>query len=359
MLQRDITVSALGEAGGVDTYDVMNKARADLTSFQVYLPPNASNPAAWDLAGNALQLTQTNESKNAYTVTLSVSISSTTYGSFFLKYSLPSNSVAKSSAGFTLNLSMFQYEDYFINETLITITFPVGAKVTTINNDSAGNVASVTKGVYQETVALDQKNVAVLNEASVEVIYEYNSVWASFLPTLWVWAAALVGCMGYVVVQQLQQRPKTAPVVPTARIRVSSEIFRSFVETYEEKKRIETELESLEARVEKGRIPRRRYKVVKRTLEARRDTALRSLAAFKERIRAVGGKYTELMLQLEVAEAEIGEARTNVKNAESLHNRGELSLEAYHNRLAEYQRRREKAETTITGTLLRLREEVR
>jgi hypothetical protein len=357
-MQRAITVSQLGQTTGVDTYDILNKAPADLSSLQVFLPPDASNPTAADPAGRTLTISQTNASTNAYAVTLYTSISNSTFGSFFITYSLPSNRVAKSSTSFTLNLSMFQYEDYFINETLITITFPDGAKVTTINSDSAGNVTSVTKGVYQETVTLDQKNVIVLNEASVEVGYDYNSIWASFLPTMWVWAAALIGCVGYVVVQQTQQRPKAPPAVPAARIRVSSELFKSFVETYEEKKRIETELESLEARVDKGRIPRRRYKVVKRTLEARRDTALRSLADFKERLRSVGGKYTELMLQLEVAEAEIGEAKTNVKNAESMHNRGELSLEAYRNRLAEYERRRERAETRITGILLRLREEV-
>jgi hypothetical protein len=359
MLQRDITVSALGQTGGVDTYDILNKSPADLGSFQVFLPPNASNPTAADPAGSTLLITQTNASTNSYSVTLSTSISNDTSGTFFITYSLPSSLVAESSAGFSLNLPMFQYEDYFINETLITITFPVGAKVTTINGDSAGNVTAITKGVYQEMVTLDQKNVIVLNEAIVAITYEYNSIWASFLPTLWVWVAALIGCMGYVVVQQLQQRPKGVLPLPTARMRVSPELFKSFVETYEEKHKIEAELESLETRVEKGRIPRRRYKVLKRTLDARRETALRNLTDFKERMRAFGGKYTELMVQLEVAEAEIGEAISSVKNAESLHNRGELSLEAYHNRLAEYQRRREKAETTITGILLRLREEVR
>jgi hypothetical protein len=358
-LQRAITVSELGQTGGVDTYDILNKASTPLGLFQVFLPPNATNPTATDEAGISLQLNQVNASTNSYNVTLYTDIMNNTVGSFAITYSLPNKRVVESPTIFMLNLPMFQYENYYINETLVTITFPTGAKVTTVNSNSAGSVSSVYKGFYQETVTLDQKNVIVLNEASVEIDYEYNSIWASFIPTLWVLATALIGCMGFAVVQRLQQKPRIPSPTPTMGMRASPELFKSFVETYEEKRTIETELESLETRVEKGRIPRRRYKVMKRTLEARRETALRSLATSKERMRTIGGKYSEMMLQLEVAEAEIGEAKTSVKNAESLHNRGELSLEAYRNRLAEYQRRREKAETTITGILLRLREEVR
>jgi hypothetical protein len=358
-LDRVITVSELGQTEGVDTFEILNKASTQLGLFEVFLPPGASNPTAIDEAGFSLALTQNNASTNSYNVTFYNDIMSNAFGSIVLTYSLPSDRVARSSTGFTLNLPLFEYENYYINETVITITFPTGAKVTTVNSDSAGSVSSVYNGFYQETVTLDQKNVIVFKAANVEIDYEYNSIWASLIPTLWVLATALIGCMGFVVVQRLQQKPSAPPAVPTAGMRASPELFKSFVETYEEKRRIETELETLETRVEKGRIPRRRYKVMKRTLEARRETAVRSLTASKERMRTIGGKYSELMLQLEVAEAEIGEAKTSVKNAESLHNRGELSLEAYRNRLAEYQRRRERAETSITGILLRLREEVR
>jgi len=111
--------------------------------------------------------------------------------------------------------------------------------------------------------------------------------------------------------------------------------------------------------MEKGRIPRRRYKVMRKTLEARETAVSRDLTDFKERMRGAGAKYSGLMLQLEVAEAEIGEVKANINSAESLHKRGELSLEAYRNRLADYERKKERAETAINGILLRLREETR
>ena len=111
--------------------------------------------------------------------------------------------------------------------------------------------------------------------------------------------------------------------------------------------------------MQKGRIPRRKYKVQKKTLETRLNTLSRSFDEFREKMRVAGGHYAELMLQSEVAESELAEVAANIKNAESLHNRGELSLEAYRKRLEDYQRRKEKADTAISGILLRLREEIR
>ena len=90
------------------------------------------------------------------------------------------------------------------------------------------------------------------------------------------------------------------------------------------------------------------------------DKALADLCIeFKEKMRVAGGQYSDFMRQLEVAETEINEAEANIKSVEARHNRGEISLEAYRNLSADYQRRKENAETTIDGVLLRLREETR
>jgi hypothetical protein len=64
------------------------------------------------------------------------------------------------------------------------------------------------------------------------------------------------------------------------------------------------------------------------------------------------------MRELEVAEARINEYEANVKVIEGRHSRGELSLEAYRRLLGDYDRRKERNETTIKGILLRLREEI-
>jgi hypothetical protein len=338
---------------------IVNNAPTSLGSFQVFLPPNASNPEALNQFGGSLaSLNQTDATTNRYEVTFTSQVASGDFGRFVMKYSLPKDYITQSSSDFTLGLPLFEYENYYIDDAIVSIVLPEGASVKVLGNNSVGDVYGITKDVFEETVMLDRKGIIVLGTANLEITYEYDPFWASFRPTMLVWAVALVGC---VVVGLSRQRPKGPTEVPVsaAALKLGPEFFKSFVDAYEEKKKIDSELESLETRAEKGRIARRRYKVMRRTLEARVSAVSRSLADFRERMRVAGGKYSGLMLQLEVAEAEIGEVKANIKAAGSLHSRGELSLEAYRNRLAEYQRKKERAETTINGILLRIREEAR
>lgn len=355
-LSRVITVSGTGEVDGADTYYMTNEALTDLSAFQVFLPLNASNIEATDLFGRALSITEVDANTGLYEVDFNVNATPGNSTLFVAKYSWPGNVITRSSTNSALNLSLFKYEDYYADEAFVTIISPEGATVNEIETNSTLTVNSIGKSMYQETATLSQEGLVVLNTASLSVSYGYDPFWASFRPTIWVWTVATVGC---VFVVATRRRPKSLPKIPlsTTSLKLGPDFLRGFVDTYEEKMKIDLELESLEARMEKGRVPRRRYKVMRITLETRLDAVLRKLSESKERMRAAGGKYSGFMLQLEVAEAEIGEVKANVKTAESLHNRGELSLEAYRNRLADYQHKKERAETTINGILLRIREE--
>jgi len=359
-LDRNIIVNEFGGISGVDTYDITNMASLPLTAFDVFLPRNASDPQATDQFGRKItDSKQSDVDTNRYEVVFNEQVESGKSSTFTVMYSLPGNCLAHESANvFALRLPLFEYENYYTDQAWVTITLPEGANVNLLEYNLTGENYSIGRGVYQETVSLNQERILVLDKVTLGVSYEYNPLWASFRPTMWVWAAAIAGCLVGAVVWQRPKEPSRAPVSAVAS-KLGPEYFRSFVDTYDEKKKIDLELDSLEARMEKGRIPRQRYRVLRRTLEARLSAVSRNLTEFKERMRAAGGQYSGLMLQLEVAEAEISEVKANIKNAETLHNRGELSLEAYRNRLADYQRKKEKAETTINGILLRIREEIR
>jgi len=356
-LSRVFAVTAGGEITGADTYKVTNDAQTGLDSFRVFLPPNASNPVAVDLSARGLPLTLIDAATNHYEVGFSISVTGGESGSFVVKYFLPGSFITQSSNEFTLNIPLFEHEDYYIDEALVTIVPPEGATINVIENNSTLGVYSLGKTMYQETMTLSQEGMIVLGIVDVAFSYDYNPLWASFRPTVWVWALAVLGCVVVTSATRGRSKGQARTSVSAETLRLGPEFLRSFVDKYEEKKKMDVELDSLEARAEKGRIPRRRYKVMRKTLETRLEAALRELNKSKERMRAAGGKYSGFMLQLEVAEAEIGEVKANIKNAESLHNRGDLSLEAYRNRLADYQSKKERAETTISGILLRLREE--
>jgi chromosome segregation ATPase len=144
-----------------------------------------------------------------------------------------------------------------------------------------------------------------------------------------------------------------------ASVSLSPENVRTFTEAYDEKSRLTFELQTLETRAQKGKMPRRRYKVQKRTLENRIDSISKNISELKKLFRSAGGNYANLVRQLDVAEVELAEVETNTRNIEVRHRKGALPLDAYKKAEAEYERRKEKAEASINGILLRLREETR
>jgi len=218
--------------------------------------------------------------------------------------------------------------------------------------------------VFQETLTVRQEGVSekmysVLFENGLKITYEYNPLWLSFRPSLWALTMAVIGA----VVVFVWRRPKAADPIrmaaAKATIGLSPDHVKAFTEAYNEKTRIDSDLKVLEARAQKGRISRRRYKVQRRSLEVRLDAISKNISELKRVFRSAGGVYADLIRQLDIAETELVEVEADTRSSEVRHRRGELPLEAYKKSLADYQRRKEKAETTINGILLRLREELR
>jgi chromosome segregation ATPase len=173
--------------------------------------------------------------------------------------------------------------------------------------------------------------------------------WGSFYPTLWIGVIVVVASALFV----FWGTPKTISV---PSVQVQTKDIKSFVDTYEERTTIQSELASLEERLKKGKIPRRRYKVRKKMLDGRISNLSRTLSTLRGTICASGSKYSNMMNQLEVAEAKLEGAQRDKQRVRSRYNRGEISKDAYGKLLEEYQSRIESAESTINGVLFRLRD---
>jgi len=360
-MNREISVNEAGEIVCSDTYRVVNKAPTGLDFVDVFLLANSSNPTAQDQFGRGLSNPlRIDEKTNRYKVTFAAVVQNGESTMFTVRYDLTSSVYLAKQEGtnrLDLNFTLFGNINGYAEKTSTSFVLPEGAKVTGLRNIAVDRSYSLSKNVFQESVAIGKENVISLDSVNVGVTYEYNSLWLSFRPTLWMWALTLVGC----AIALVWNRPKTLPKTAVTRVttKLSLESIKAFVDAYEEKMKILSELSVIEDRAEKGKIPRRRYKVQKKTLETRLGTLSRNLADLKDALRSGGGHYSELMLQLEVAESELNEVRSNIKNAEAMHNRGELVLEVYRKRLTDYEHRKHDAESTINGILLRLREEIR
>jgi hypothetical protein len=364
-LDRVITISPVGDVAASDSYRIVNNSTGSIGSFGVDVPLNASNIVGSDELGRTLtvDLLGTGATFKLINVTfiLPLNISQSTL--LTVKYTLPRVSPEQTTR-FVLNLDLFPYFDYYVDEASITIVPPEGARFLTPQLSSIDPSLSLSRGAFQETLSIKREGVShidlnVPSENTLQIAYDYNPLWLSFYPTLWVWMLAVIGS----IVVAFWRRPKpSAPLrigVPRLLVGLSPDRIKTFTEAYEEKNRVTSELKFLDVRAQKGKIPRRRYKVQRRTLEVRFDALSRNIAELKKVFRGAGGVYADLIRQLDDAETELNEVETNIRSVEARHRRGELSLEEYKKLLADYQRRKEKAETAINGILLRLREETR
>jgi hypothetical protein len=360
-LNRKMTINGAGEISGSDSYYITNIAPKTLDFVAVVLPPNASNPSAQDQFGRTLSQPTLLEANSArYKVVFALQVETGRQSRFTVNYDLAEEAYVngpEQAGGLSLNVSFFQNVNYFINQASVTVALPDGAKVVGLTTGSSDRSYGIERNVFQETATVTGTNLIYLDAFNIGVLYQYNPLWSGLGPTLWVWASLIVAS----TVVAVWRRPKAAVkvVVPSGVVTLRPEFLKSFVESYEEKMKIASEIDSLEGRARRGRIQRRRYKVQRRTFEARLNTLSRNLEELKDKLRSAGGHYSSLMRQLEVAETEMNEVETNLRSIEARHRRGELSLEGYRKLLADYQRRKEKTETTIDGILLRLREEIR
>jgi hypothetical protein len=361
-MKREVAVNEFGGISGSDTYRMTNRMQTELSLVQVLLPLNASGVQAEDQFGRTkIGIVLTDARTSRYNVTFESALTGGNSTLFTLKYSLPSEVYCTKQSdvadSFALVFPLFHDLDYYIERASTTFELPEGARLQSFEKTSNTSTYSLTRSVFQETLTVVKQNVISLDRFDVKLSYVYNPIWLAFRPALWVWALAIVGS----VIAVVWKRPK-APVemvVPTVAVRMRPESLKEFSDGYEEKLKIILELDALETKVEKGKIPRRRYKVQKETLRTRLSTLSHTLDEYKEKMRAAGGHYSELMLQLEVAESEIKEVDNALRNDAIRHNQGELSLEAFKKRQDDYRRRKEKVEATINGILLRFREETR
>jgi len=356
-LKREIKITGAGEIEGSDSYRITNKAPQGTSFIEIVLPHNASNPSAYDKLGRRLTLDATGRT-NRYKVSFASPLKTEESAVFTVKYCLLGEGCIeqKEPKNFDFVFPLFEHLDYYIDRSSVTFVLPEGARILSFENVSVAGSYSITRDVFQERLTIDRQGVFSLDSFSVGITYEYDLLWLSFRPTLWMWALATVGCVIVVV----WKRPKAAisVTVPRVAVGVRSRNIKSFVDAYEKKRKIILEFESLKIRVRRGKVPRSRYKVRRRTLETQLNALSRSLTDLKEKLRAAGGRYRDLMRRLEVAETEISGVEANIESIEVRHRRGELSLGAYRKLLADYEGRKDKAETTINEILIRIREEI-
>jgi hypothetical protein len=357
-IKREITLDECGRIFCSESYSLTNRGAINITSLKIRVPQETYGISAQDKTGKSLsgslQKGNATTPTNA-TISFATPISYDEEAAFTVTYWLPWENYVNQYSWRDHNLAFSFFErqnfDLIIRKLTTTITLPEGAEFILSESPHSKAYVSLQKNVFQEILNFNFYNVTPFDNLDFNLSYGYVIFWASFRPTLWIGTMVAIVC----AVAFLWRLPKR-PVVPITL--VPSKDLRNFVDAYEKKTSILSELILMDEQLAKGKIPRRKYKVRRETFEGRLSLLSRDLAELKEKLRRSGTRYASIIGQIEVTETELEGLETDIKRVEGRYRRGEISKGAYLRLLEEYHRRRERARVTIDGVLLRLKEEI-
>jgi hypothetical protein len=383
-LERQINIDATGTVNAVETYRIINNASTSIGAYTLTLPAAATNIDVRDAHGTALSTT-TSSGSNMLLVnaTLQSYVSSSQSTTLTVRYSLPGATLQDGHYVMS-DFQLFANYQYVIADATAAFNLPQGATITSPEANQLDSSSTLTRGAYQDTLTVTAHEVSFVDSLApqtniIELSYEYNPVWVSFMPTLWAIVAAIIACAAIVIYRSRKPKEthytrtvksppqkttaskakKAAAVEVVKGQQITAEHIRDFIDAYEDKKQLTAELHAIDSKAQKGKIPRRQYKVQREALEGKIQAIDRSTQRNKAVFRGAAGTYPELMNQLDLAEADLTEAEESIRNLEARQSRGEISIESYKRNIADAQKTRDKAEASINGILLRLREKIR
>lgn len=384
-LDRQITIDPNGKVSCADTYRITGNSETSVSSYVISLPLDSSNVAVKDQFGGTLPSSlssSANGEMQLANVTLVTFLSKGQSTTLVINYNLPSAEIQGSNYVLT-NFKLFPGTSYYVNQASITFTPPEGATIISPQVSQIPGSSSLTRNTYQDALTVTEQGISYINylapqQNTIEFSYDYNPVWVSFRPTFWASFAAAVGCVAVLFYRRRQPKEETyatraEQMTPRTTKTTSSQTratdqkmqvisidnVKTFLDAYEDRKELRAELKSMESKAQKGKIPRRQYKVQKKAVENRIDSLTRNIEKTKEEFIASSGMYSDLARQLNLAEEDLAIAEENIRKLELRQNRGEISIESFKKNVGEYQKQKDKAESAINGILLRLREKTR
>jgi hypothetical protein len=383
-LNRQITIDPTGKVTSTDNYRIINNSTSLMSSFVLALPLDATNIIVKDQYGTGVAslATSTSGSVQLANASLATFLASGQITTLIAQYNMPSATLQ--GANYVLsNFKLFPEFTYFVNQATITFSPPEGATIVIPQASSLDSSSTLTRQTYQDTLTITKKGLSFVDYLApqantIQIAYNYNPVWVSLRPTFWASLLAVVACVTVFFVrrrkpkeetyaektEKLSSMEQTATLPSQATEQKTSQMvtagtIREFIDAYEDKKQLNAELHSMDAKAQKGRIPRRQYKVQRNAVELRLEGLNRTIDKIKTRMKGTTGGYADLVKQLDLAETDLTEAEENIKALETRKSTGEISLETYKRNILDYQKQKDKADSAINGILLRLREKIR
>jgi hypothetical protein len=357
--RREIKIDSWGGISVADICLVTNNSNRTMTTVSFILPANASAISVQDAYGT-FESASTTTGYNLIIVKyatyvkldviLRMTLSPQQKVRLLVEYGLPS-SIYLSQRGwqdYTLNFNQNKTANWFVKQFTLAVLLPEGA---------AYQTASITPNKVQPGLSVSvefvETNMIQINEPNVVLQYQYLILWAALRPAIWTGTAVTIFIAVFFTRRMFGPSAEVVSAAP-----FSPNLLRDFINRYDDRRRLRSELETMEDQVEKGKLSRRRYRLRKSSIDDHILRLEKDLSELRKQIASTGGQYAERMRLLETAEAEIETLKKDTENADARFLRREITSEAHRKLLDEYNRMKERAENTIEETLLRLREDI-
>ncbi|MCW4033316.1 MAG: hypothetical protein NWF08_08025 [Candidatus Bathyarchaeota archaeon] len=272
---------------------------------------------------------------------------------FQIKYNIPQNDYIEQLDWWgrcKFSILMIPVEDYIVDEYNIVLDFPEGTSFENIDPDGYAFVNSSRSS--KTVIAYNYDNVIPLDHFSeIEIIYKYVPFWASIKPLF-----ILLMIMGLVVISLVALTLKK-PAKPA--LKIPMEKIRKYVDLQDEKNESRHQLEKQDEELIRGRISRREHQRRKKTIGIRISELNRNMMPLKNELRKADNRYAEVIRNIEKSESEIEALRMNRFQLRGQYRSGRIIKDAYESLISDIDRRINKAEETLEGLLITLREEAR
>jgi len=346
---RNITIDPWGAVHVSDTYYIKNIGKGSINRVDLQLAKGFSNATTSDAGGTILQLVTAGGGGGGVVVNFRMPIRSNEFYTFTVDHTGSASICVKQLYGaqYMIDYQMFSAATFAINKLSISISLPEGAECEL----PAFPQATVTKTGSQQTLTYELVDATpIAQEMDFKVKYQYNLFFAASRPILLF--GIIIALIGGVLILRREVAPsEITPIMPI-------DTLKSFVEAHDEKTSLQAELESLESRLEAGKIKRHEYKWRAKDIHHRLDVLNRDLEDLKNKMKSAGGKYAEAVNKIEIAEAELEPIRHDLEQIEFQYRLNRISRETYETILAEFKKRQDKARATIDGIIIGLREEL-
>ncbi len=323
-------------------------------SFVFNVPLDAENFYIYDKFGRLAFGIQEGTTKNV-TIDLDATRYTLRFGEntyYWMTYRIPlANYMQRSGDKVKLNIDvLFGQHHCLVEKYDISIVLPKGTSL----NYVLPSVDSISFKGDSIVLTINETDVTEYNSRVIEFEMNVSKSYIYFLtrPLLFLIILGTV-CSGYVVTKRIipgkegiAQRTTVAP----------APIVLEFCSLFEEKVSLISELEKLDDDLKKRKIKKRIYRNQRKTAERKIIELDKDINDLKIPLKEAGGRFAQIVNELEINEAERESAKDGIFNLEQRYIRKKISTVAYQKLLRDLITRHKKASTKIDKLIFELRE---